>query len=280
MRPEWIRGARMVFATASAAALVGLLLAATPVALASTATCDYTASNHKVKIVIHGAGSTNIQKNLRGKITVNGVWCEGKATATNTDQVTILAGDGDQEVDLSWLGGGFQPGATDEPGDSDEIEISISLGGGTDKLFITDLDVAPDNFVAGGSSGPFVVGQINLNAGETNGIDADVTIILGLEKLMINGAGSGDTISGAGGAGTAGEFTVPMELYGNQGPDTLRGGSAADKIYGEAGDDIVKGGPGPDLLYTIDGVSGNDAAFGGTGNDMCQVDPGDQKTSC
>ncbi|HEY3071954.1 MAG TPA: hypothetical protein VGJ46_03985, partial [Candidatus Limnocylindrales bacterium] len=191
-----------------------------------------------------------------------------------------FGGDGDQNVNLFWLGGGFQPGATNEPGDSDEIEISVSLGGGADSLYITDSDVAQDHFVVGQGSGMFAIGRINLNADETNGIDADLTLILGLETLTINGAGGGDTISGAGGFGTGESFTYPVAIYGNAGPDTLTGGSSYDYIEGGSEADIIKGGPGPDYLNSQDGVQGNDSVYGGTGADICVTDPGDSKTSC
>jgi len=279
-------------------AIIGVFLtAAAPVAAGSSATCDYVASTNKVKITITGSGQTNVYENGSGQIWVGSTWCENKATVTNTDRINIFAGAGDQVVTLHWLGNGFKPGATDEPGNSDEIEIAVSLGGGTDRLFI-GAGAGADKIVVGKSSGPFSNGAVNLNAGETRGVDVDITLIVGTESIGINGSGGSDTISGNGGAGTGDAYGLPLTLSGNVGDDTLTGGAAADEISGGLGDDTLaggasgdtivggpdadtlKGGPGPDYLYANDGVNGNDEVFGGTGADTCFVDSGDVMTSC
>jgi Ca2+-binding RTX toxin-like protein len=139
---------------------------------------------------------------------------------------------------------------------------------------------------------------VNLNAAETTGIDADITLLIGVERLRINGAGGSDNISGAGGAGTGDPFTLPMELTGTSGDDILKGGTAGDQLQGGFDDDTLaggggsdslnggddadtlKGGGGPDFLHATDGVSGNDEVFGGKGADTCDADVGDTVTSC
>ena len=281
-----------------ALAVLGLLFAAAPpVARGSTVTCDYTASTHRVRITITGSIITSVQANRSGQILVHWAWCDNQATVTNTDRITILAGAGDQQVNLHWDGAGFKPGATNEVGDSDEIEIAVSLDGDDDRLLVGGGRGA-DKITAGKSSGFGVAGRVNLNAGESTGIDADVTLVLGLERLLVNGDSGADIVSGAGGAGTGGAFTLPMTLIGNLGNDTLTGGAASDEIYGAAGNDTLaggaggdwlngggdadtlKGGDGPDLLTAVDGVSGNDQLYGGAGIDTCNADPGDSLTNC
>lgn len=289
--------ASTVSVTGTVLGILGLLLAtAVPVAVASSWTCDYFPSTDRVRVVITGSGQTSVLEN-GGQIWVNSTWCDNVATITNTDRISILAGAGDQELNINWNGQGFRPGVTNEAGDSDEIEFSISLGPGTDELYIS-LPSIPDTVRAGKSSGAYVAGRVNLNAAETTGVDADITLVVGIEGVSINGSGGNDILSGAGGAGTGDAFTIPLTLYGHIGNDTVTGGTASDTLEGADGNDILtggasgddinggpgsdtlKGGSGPDVLYAVDGVLGNDEVYGGTGVDTCLADRGDLKTSC
>jgi type II secretory pathway pseudopilin PulG len=137
MQGSWSR-ASTVSVVGTVLAMLGLLLAAAAPALAgSSATCDYTASTHRVEVVVTGSGDSYVSENGTGQIHANGVWCDNTATVNNTDRIVILAGAGDQTVNLYWAGAGFKPGFTNEAGDSDEIEVSVSLGGGTDKLTVS-----------------------------------------------------------------------------------------------------------------------------------------------
>jgi hypothetical protein len=272
----------MIFRTA-ALALVATFLLVPPVAQASSVTCTYSASDHKVKATLTGPGYNTLSRDATSRIKVNGVWCGNAATVYNTDLIKVFAGDGGQALTVNTKGnGGFQPGFTDEPGYSDEVEISISLGGGdNDVVTIQGGESTSDHFVAGRSSGGFaLLGRVNFNADEATGVDADVTLVLGIETLSFFGGGGGDTMSGTGGYGTGESYNAHMDINGGDGPDTLTGGAADDSIFGGAGADALKGGPGPDYLNTHDGVQGNDTAQGGNGADTCITDPGDSKTSC
>jgi len=297
MHRSWSRASTVSVVGTVLVALGLSLAAAAPVAAVSTAKCDYVPSADRVKITITGSGTTNVYENGSGQIWVNSSWCENVATVTNTDRISIFAGAGDQLVTLHWLGNGFRPGVTNEAGGSDEIEIYISLGGGTDRLFI-GAGGANDKIVVGKPALAFSNGAINLNAAERRGVDADITLVVGTETVSINGSGGSDTISGQGGSGTGAVFALPLTLSGNIGDDTLTGGAAADDISGELGNDTLaggaagdtiiggpdadtlKGGSGPDFLYSDDGVSGNDQVYGGNGADTCTIDPGDATTSC
>lgn len=58
--------------------------------------------------------------------------------------------------------------------------------------------------------------------------------------------------------------TVPMQLYGQSGKDTLLGGTAGDRIVGGGSRDIINGNGGNDRL---EGSAGPDRLAGGGGND-------------
>jgi Ca2+-binding RTX toxin-like protein len=269
-------------AIAVSAALAAAVLLCPSVSAAPSVTCDYIQSSHKVKATIHGSGYVTLGRDNMSRIKFSGIWCDNAATVYNTDQINVFAGDGDQALTVNVKANdGFQPGFTDERGSSNEVEISISLGGGDHDLVNIVGEGAADHFVAGRSSGSLgLLGRVNANADESSGLDADITLIVGIEQLTLFGNGGADTLSGAGGYGTGESYVAHMYISGVDGADSLTGGEAADNIYGGPGMDTLKGGPGPDYLNSQDGVQGNDEVFGGIGNDSCVTDPGDSKTSC
>lgn len=98
----------------------------------------------------------------------------------------------------------------------------------------------------------------------------DIVSILSLDGLftgpvsVIGGAGN-DTLNGL-------PASIPLHLAGNDGNDTLTGGSAADTIDGAAGADSIVGGAGGDVLT---GGDDNDHIDGGSGADSIDGDAGD-----
>ncbi len=66
-------------------------------------------------------------------------------------------------------------------------------------------------------------------------------------------------------------LTVPVELHGGAGDDTLAGAQGNDTIFGGPGSDSMVGGPGDDVLV---GQHGNDTYVGGSGDDTFVVVPG------
>jgi len=241
-------------------------------------TCEYIASKHRVKV--NASNSASIARTANGHITVNSAWCGRQATVFNTDSIVVLSGAGTQFVVLYLDNGGFKPGFTNEPGSTDEIEISVSLGGDSDSFEVFGDDSATDNIVVGKSSAFAALGQMNLNADETTGIDADLTMIIGIEERIVFGRGGADVISGGGGAGTGAAADFLLKLAGGNGGDEVTGGAVHDSIVGGDGPDVLKGGGGPDFIDSADGVSGNDQIFGGGGSDTCNADNGDALTSC
>jgi Ca2+-binding RTX toxin-like protein len=87
-------------------------------------------------------------------------------------------------------------------------------------------------------------------------------------------AGRGDDlvrIDEASGAFTA---TTPTEVNGQQGNDTLVGGSGPDTLNGDAGNDNLIGGLGDEIL---NGGDGNDAVDGNQGADVAVLGAGDDR---
>lgn len=237
----------------SIALAAGLVVYISPPAIAApTVTCDWTATGHKVKVSISGTGDTRVARSASGRINVNGIWCDGIATVTNTDKITVLAGAGDQSLTLYLDNGGFQPGFTPEIGDSQEIEISVSLGGGASDTLRVFGSSGADHVIAGKSSGFGAIGRINLNTDELDGIDADLTLIVGIEFVRLFGFNGADAISAAGGGGTGAAAEFSVQIVGGDGPDVLTGGAAHDYVIGGGGGDVLKGGAGPDTLDAKD----------------------------
>lgn len=110
----------------------------------------------------------------------------------------------------------------------------------------------------------------------SNGTD----VLVGTEDQdVICGRGGNDVVDGRGGDDV---------LYGDGGYDVLKGGSGSDRVMGSAGNDVLKGGAGLDQLFggggrdvlnARDGRKG-ELVDGGSGRDVCAVDPGDKAKRC
>jgi Ca2+-binding RTX toxin-like protein len=198
-----------------------------------------------------------------GQINVNGSQCSGTATTTNIDTVVVNGAGGAETVNLSLAGGPFAPGASPESSGVPEIEISVSLAGGSDTLVIT------------GSSGSDAIefGTLGVNVNDDD--DTDVTISA-VEVFVVNAGDGPDTVSGEGGDDTGLPFLSALTLNGESGTDTLTGGATNDSVSGGAGSDALVGGGGNDVLLagaeddTLSGEAGNDWMDGGSGGDTAQ----------
>jgi hypothetical protein len=253
---------------------VATTVVATPSPVAAAATCQYSAADHKVTIAITGAANnTALYRVTSGAITLNGEYC-GSATLTNTDKI-LVTGDGQpQRLMITLALGAFTPGFTNESGSSDEIEITVNLGGGVDTLQIVGNDNV-NKFVFGqDNSKAGTPRKINLNAGESTGIDGDVTMT-NVENITVYGQGGNDVIRAQGKTGAGPDpFTLPMLVYGGPGADIIKGGNAQDRIYGDAGKDEIWGFGTGDFIHLNDGAPG-DKGYGGAGIDLAYTDPGD-----
>ena len=269
-RKQCARRALVVLATASAA------LAFAAPAMADNATCSYGAGTATVAVTPGDNFAPSIVRDAAGEIRIldsDGSSDCGAATVTNTDTVVINNVDPAQPlvtpIYLKFREP-FAPGASDEPGSSDEIEFEANLGpGGTlglDVTFSTSDPGVPFDVAVGAN-------QINLNASETEGIDADVTMN-GVTEIYFNPGAFDDRFVASGGAGTPAEPT-PVPIFGGGGfggNDFIVGGNGGDRLFGADGDDFVDGGAGDDLIegevLTHLSPAGNDVLLGGPGNDQ------------
>ena len=213
----------------SATAVATALLGASPASAATS--CTYDSTTGTVTVLLGADGDSPTITAPGGVITVGGAACES-ATTANTDLITVAETTPDAQgtVTIDLGPGPFAPGATDEPGSSDEIEFAVDLGGGIDALSVVG-GAGMDAFVAG-------LNGINLNALETDGADADV-VVAGVEQLGLVGLEMNDTLSTAGGNGTGTGSTIPATLTGGTGAEMFSGGPAPDRFDGGTGFDRV-----------------------------------------
>lgn len=246
-------------------------------ALADDATCSYGAGTVTVNATPADNFAPSIFREAGGAIRITdsdtGLVTCGAATVTNTDTVVI-----NNTSSVQALFGPiyikfrepFAPGATDEPGSSDEIEFEANFGpGGTlglDVTFSTSDPGVPFNVAVGAN-------QVNLNAAEADGIDADVTMN-GVTEIYFNPGAFDDSFVASGGAGTPAEPT-PVPIFGGGGfggNDFIVGGNGGDRLFGGDGDDYVDGGGGDDSVegeaLTHPSPAGADTLLGGPGNDQ------------
>jgi len=116
---------------------------------------------------------------------------------------------------------------------------------------------AGDDHVVVGTDG------INTNADEDNTIEVPLT---GVTDVTLRGLDGNDSLSGAGGAGTGGEATLPLVIQGGAGSDDLAGGAAADDIQGGPGFDSMSYGVRTAGVEVILDNTANDGAKSGEGD--------------
>jgi serralysin len=252
-------------------------------ASADTATCTYTAATHTAAIAVTSAtglaASMGIRQSDGALLVQSGLGSTpcGAATRANTDTITVTSTNAAPRGSIFRVGMTvpFAPGFTDEPGSSDEIEMSFDFSSGG-RWYLTPTGTGsstPFNLALGGN-------QLNLNAAETDGVDADA-VVNGAFTVFVEGSLAGDTVLGNGGAGTIGPpFGTRMVvssgpgadlIVGGKRADDLSGGLDADRILGGRGNDSLKGEGGIDALF---GNKGNDKLLGGPGKDSLNGGPG------
>jgi hypothetical protein len=169
----------------------------------------------------------------------------GGATVNNVNTVNVNGAGGNETVTYATTGGNFEPGATAEGAGISEIELYVSLGGGTDSL-IAQLGALNDRFTIG-------------TAGINPNNDADVDLSLaGVENLTVKGGAGPDVISAGGANGTGSAYATRVILQGEGGSDTLSGG---------LGNDSIDGGIGGDTFKALNVRDGADDFVGGAGED-------------
>lgn len=234
-----------------------------PAARADTATCNYTAGNHTATVAVTsgtGPASSIAIRSSDGALLVGGAGVCGAATRANTDTIVVNSTNAAPNGSLFYIYPftPFTPGFTNEPGNSDEIEMVFNLtGGGRWILGISAANTSiPLDIALGGTS-------LNLNAGEADGVDADATIA-GPNYAFVMGSLLADRILAGGGPGVAGPFDLPIVTSSGPGADVLSGGRLADDLSGGLDPDVIQGGAGKDDLK---GEAGIDKLFGQAGAD-------------
>src|SRR4051794_6724396 len=195
----------------------------------------------------------------------------GAATVLNTD--TIIVRNNTEDIHLA-VPMDLGPGFTDEPGSSDEIEMRFEFGLGSDGIELYPSTGFPGpRTVRMGTSGAATL--INTDAGEVDGIDADITAqALDQVAVFLNvGGGMADDVRADGSDGMGGgSLRANLTVLGGLGDDYLVGGSGQDYLAGQEGDDTldaaaasdaINGGPGAGQISAGDG--GHAAPGGGEG---------------
>jgi hypothetical protein len=246
-------------------------------ASADTATCTYTAATHTAAVAVTSdtgfAAGMGIRQSDGVLLVQSGLGSTpcGAATRTNTDTIAVTSTNAAPRGSIFRVSMPvpFAPGFTDEPGSSDEIEMTFDFSSGG-RWYLTPTgsrSSTPFNLALGGN-------LLNLNAAETDGVDADAAIN-GAYTVFVEGSLAGDTVLGNGAAGTTGvPFATRMVVSSAAGSDLIIGGSRADDLSGGLDADRILGGKGADSLK---GEGGIDALFGNKGNDKLLGGPAKDK---
>jgi Ca2+-binding RTX toxin-like protein len=236
--------------------LAALLALALPEAAhaAVTATFDDTTGELRITgddqpntVTVGRAGETIIVGSESGPVIIPGMT---QPTVTNTENIAIDGGAGQDQATLDGTNGSFGPGKTNEGNEPDsEIEFVIEI-----ELFVLEEDGANTidiGQLTGNRNG------INLN-GDADGDDvAFVVIVPGIELNLGNGQ---DSVSGFSGPGLLGAFQGNLVVNSGDGNDVIDGGAGMSTLNGEGGDDqfgilqgnnLVDGGEGTDPVFVI-----------------------------
>jgi myo-inositol-hexaphosphate 3-phosphohydrolase len=222
--------------------------------------------------VVLGDGAAASIGRSGSSIAVNGIGLAdptcGGATVSNVDTIDVAGAGGDEAVTIDLAGGALAPGATGESSGTSEIELTLALAAGADRL--TVLGSASADKLRLGSMG------VGLNGDS----DGDVTTS-GMESFRVAAAAGNDTVTAAGGNGTGTALAAPVSMEGGAGTDTLTGGLAADALIGGDGTDTVLYTGLASVTITLDGLA-NDGAVGegdNVGTDVERVTTGNGNDS-
>ena len=237
--------------------------------------CDLAGTTLTVTLGAAGDSATLIRDG-EGIVVFGGApVCTGApATVTNTDLIVV----DDNSVGNSSLvvitgGGSFAPGATDEPGLSDEIEFQVNM----DAAAGDSLTLSGSSFTDVWRLGQTGAGSgVNLNAGESGvvaGLDFDLEFS-GVDQRVALDTGNGDDRVLANGGP---EFTGPLTtgifyVDSGSGNDTIVGGDLDDLFIPGSGNDDMRGGAGDDRFIDPGGQA-DDALDGGPDVDSFEYQP-------
>ena len=195
--------------------------------------------------------------------------CGAQATVLNTHVIAHSDNSGGESyftIDLR--GGPFAPGETNEPGNTDEIDIQAVMGEGADRLYVYGgpaADFWRVGRTANGNTGLNLNADLESAPGETPNSDVDLrdTELV----VLMSGAGD-DRVLASGGPEFDGPLSTRVEINGEEGDDQLVGGNGPDHFLDGPGTDNVNGGANNDAIAEY-GPTGEDDVFsGGPGSDQ------------
>ncbi len=183
------------------------------------------------------------------------VRCRGNPTATNTEQIKLHVGEGDEAtIDLGR--GPFAPGVTPEPDGVPEIEITAL--GRFEALWLNG-GAGADHFRYMSEAGR---NGLNLNAGVG---DEDLDLLVSPRaEIYVEGRRGPDTID------VAPPVNLEVVAFGEGGDDTLVGGLIGGLLQGGTGRDRIVGSPFFDLIVPGPGA---DVVSAGNGSDAILMAP-------
>jgi Ca2+-binding RTX toxin-like protein len=220
--------------------------------------------------------------------------------------LTLTFDEAAQTATASWFGDSGVPYQLETSGDlsawtdaggpqtGSGSPISVTLSTASRQRFFVRFKYVPDTITAAFNP---ATGVLTINGGpQANTITVGRSAV---GTLLVNGG----TVSVTGGIPTTANTTVitifgksggdeltldesngplpPANLFGEEGDDTLTGGSNNDELVGGSGRDLLLGGRGADRLFggddndTLIGGDGDDQAFGEGGDDRIVWNPGD-----
>ncbi len=194
-------------------------------------------------------------------------------------------------VVLNGLGGDDVLGMRDSGA---EMEAVLNGGAGNDVLFGGDANDAldggagddylfgrgGDDTLDGGLGGDWLSGGSGNDSADYSDRTGDV--LAGIGQIPDDGErGEGDNIQtdvetvigGSGNDRFNTQFTAGVTFFGNDGADSMVGGSGNDTFFGGNGRDFMSGGAGDDSFFAQDGEI--DTIRGGAGDDTAEADDDD-----
>lgn len=222
----------------------GQLPLATPCTITSGVVSVFLLANETAALSLDGSN----------RLIINSVICS-TATLSSMTRINISSSDTalitDETVIIDGSNGFFSAGRSTGTG------IIISLGGGTSDVVQVIGTSGNDVLLAGHST---TDEWVTFN----QDLYKDISII-GVESIMLSGAGGNDTLRGSSTnpAWTTGTYfttNLPVQV-----PMTLNGGINNDTLLGGTGNDTLLGGDGDDTLL---GSLGNDSNNGELGDDL------------
>jgi Ca2+-binding RTX toxin-like protein len=242
----------------------GVVLPGTFIAQAS-ATISVTASTAGGKLDAWIDFNRNGTFDLTEQIANSVVVFAGNNNLTVNVPATVSAGLSYARFRLS-TAGGLPPTGVAPTGEVEDYAVTLAAPAPGTVTVLPDPQTPGQNVL-------FIVGTANPDAIVVQPVPGQPTqtrvvfpgLIFGpfanasYQRIEVFGLGGSDAIA------VDAAFTVPAHLHGNDGNDSIVGGSGNDIIYGDAGFDSLAGSVGNDVI-----LGGNDAdyLYGGLGNDV------------